>query len=628
MKVTGHIRTVGAGLGQASWPVPAPGIMQRKCACGGPTGLSGACPDCQKKKLMGRPMQRKLRISEPGDAYEQEADRVAEQVLRMAGSRSPLANMSTAPLVQRRTNASAGGEATGAPSLVHDVLSSPGQPLDAATRAFFEPRFGHDFSQVRVHADEKAAQSARAIGALAYTVGQQMVLSQREYRPATEEGAALLAHELAHTIQQAGSLPGQDGERLPRITQRHDPSELEADHAAQAVMDGTQPMINGRLHPSIARQDDDISRTLRRPVERARRFQPRLRPHVPRVPGRAGSPMPPGSPRAGVTPCNQSPACSLLIPGSSWDFAHQADTAEQAVRRAQGVQAAIRPASEFASFARIHRPEIFRLVAGINVNPALDAPDAPSAQVGTCRVGNPPRRTSGHCIEVPGYAERAAGQFNAGDTVITADRRCAERARDLERERLVTSQVRGRPVQACDRDLWAKWVHTMFVHELGHEEFDRLRSTPIQTVDRVSQFELNELFAQLSEWPQAYHWASRQQVSEERRRAYLHDQVDVMVANGREDVRGILTKLRCLNPCVEVDAAVRAVWSAVTSHWPADMRNALLRELADPARRLGWPVPPPPSMMVPLPERPRFGPLYEPRRHFRDRLSQSVEELP
>jgi hypothetical protein len=212
--------------------------------------------------------------------------------------------------------------------------------------------------------------------------------------------------------------------------------------------------------------------------------------------------------------------------------------------------------------------------------------------------------------------------------VITADRRCAERARDLERERLVTSQVLGRTVQARDRDLWAKWVQTMFVHELGHEEFDRLRSTPIQTVDRVSQFELNELFAQLSEWPQAYHWALRQQVSEERRRAYLHDQVDVMVTNGREDVRGILTKLRCLNPCVEVDAAVRAVWSAVTSRWPADMRNVLLRELADPARHLGWPVPPPPSMMLPPPERPRFGPLYEPRRHFRDRLLQSGEELP
>jgi hypothetical protein len=58
------------------------------------------------------------------------------------------------------------------------------------------------------------------------------------------------------------------------------------------------------------------------------------------------------------------------------------------------------------------------------------------------------------------------------------------------------------------------------------------------------------------------------------------------------------------------------------------MRNVLLLELADPARHLGWPVPPPPSMMLPPPERPRFGPLYEPRRHFRDRLLQSGEELP
>jgi hypothetical protein len=213
--------------------------------------------------------------------------------------------------------------------------------------------------------------------------------------------------------------------------------------------------------------------------------------------------------------------------------------------------------------------------------------------------------------------------------VITADRRCAERARDLERERLVTSQVLGRTVQARDRDLWAKWVQTMFVHELGHEEFDRLRSTPIQTVDRVSQFELNELFAQLSEWPQAYRWASRQQATEVRRRAYLHDQVNVMVGNGREDIRGILTKLRCLNPCDDVHAAVRAVWNAVSASWPPEMRTALLRELTDPERHLGWPVPPPPAAIpVPMPERPRFGPLYEPRRDFRDRVLQSVEDLP
>ena len=70
-----------------------------------------------------------------------------------------------------------------APSIIHDVLRAPGQPLDATTRAFMEPRFGHDFSRVRVHSDAKAAESARAVNALAYTVGQDVVFGVGQYAP-------------------------------------------------------------------------------------------------------------------------------------------------------------------------------------------------------------------------------------------------------------------------------------------------------------------------------------------------------------------------------------------------------------------------------------------------------------
>ena len=577
--------------------------LQRKCVCGGSAGMSETCAECQQKKLLGKPLQTKLRINEPGDVYEQEADRVAEQVMRMpaAGVNRPRRE-SGSPLVQRRAT----GGGTGvleAPPIVHDVLHSPGHPLDAATRAFFELRFGHDFSRVRIHADEKAAQSARVIHARAYTVGQRVVFAEGQYRPTTEGGASLLAHELTHTIQQA-----------PRSSRGGSETPFE---------------IVRRQEPSISRQEDEISRILRGPVERARRFEPRLRPHVPRAPLEPAAPMPRGSPRCGVTPCNQSPACSVHIPGSAWDFVHRVGTAEERTRQSLGAQAAIRPSTEFASFVRTVRPRVFNIVAGINVNPALDAPDQASAQVGPCRVGNPPRTTRGACIEIPGYAEEGARQFNAGQAEIPADQRCVERARDLERESLVTSQAQGRNIQACDRDLWSKWEQRMLDHELGHEEFDRLRLTPIRTVDQVSQFELNELFANLSEWPQSYRWAARQRVSEARRQAYLRDQVDEMVTNGREDIRGMLRKLRCLNPCNDVNAAVRAVWNAVSASWPPEMRTALLRELTDPERHLGWLVPPPPAAIpVPMPERPRFGPLYEPRRDFRDRVLQSVEDLP
>ncbi len=87
------------------------------------------------------------------------------------------------------------------PVIVHDVLGSPGQPLDAATRAFMEPRFAHDFSGVRVHIDGNAAESASALNARAFTVGNDVVFGSREYAPQTQAGRRLLAHELTHVVQ-------------------------------------------------------------------------------------------------------------------------------------------------------------------------------------------------------------------------------------------------------------------------------------------------------------------------------------------------------------------------------------------------------------------------------------------
>lgn len=93
---------------------------------------------------------------------------------------------------------------TDVPPIVHEVLQSPGQPLDAETRAFLEPRFGHDFSEVRVHTDAKAAESAQVVNALAYTVGQDIVFQAGQYAPQTNHGRDLMAHELTHVTQQDG----------------------------------------------------------------------------------------------------------------------------------------------------------------------------------------------------------------------------------------------------------------------------------------------------------------------------------------------------------------------------------------------------------------------------------------
>jgi len=149
-------------------------------------------------------MQTKLRINAPGDEYEQEADRVAEQVLRMPDSApdGSKALSFAAPMVQRRVGGGSAGIGA-APPIVHEVLASPGAPLDASTRAFFEPRFGHDFSHVRVHAGAYAADSALAVNALAFTVGSDIVFGAGQYMPQTSPGSRVLAHELAHVAQQA-----------------------------------------------------------------------------------------------------------------------------------------------------------------------------------------------------------------------------------------------------------------------------------------------------------------------------------------------------------------------------------------------------------------------------------------
>lgn len=165
-------------------------------------------------------IQPKLKISAPGDKYEQEADRVAEQVMRMPApvvqrkcaqcekeeeeqkiQLKPLASQ-ISPLIQRQESAPA--MALDSPPIVNNLLQSSGQALDGGTRSFMEERFGYDFSQVRVHADARAAASARAVQAQAYAVGRHIVFGSEQYRPNTETGRHLLAHELTHVVQQKG----------------------------------------------------------------------------------------------------------------------------------------------------------------------------------------------------------------------------------------------------------------------------------------------------------------------------------------------------------------------------------------------------------------------------------------
>lgn len=178
---------------------PRFGVLRRKCACGGSAGTKGECEECKKKTMS---LQR-----------------------RATGAATPAS----------------------VPPIVHDVLRSPGRPLDAATRAHMEPRFGHDFSNVRVHADARAAESARAVSARAYAVGNEIVFNSGEYQPHSSTGLASIAHELTHVVQQTDGRPAPVPDSI-RLGAPGDAAEREAEDASRgpwrpittAVRDGAQ----------------------------------------------------------------------------------------------------------------------------------------------------------------------------------------------------------------------------------------------------------------------------------------------------------------------------------------------------------------------------------------------------
>lgn len=147
-------------------------------------------------------------MSEPGDASEREADAVADRVLSMSSLSSSAATIHehVAP-VSRAASSAASIVPRDVPSAVHDTLRSPGQPLDVTTRDFFEPRFGRDLRDVRIHTGAQSAASARSVGASAYTVGSDIVFDTDQYAPQSTSGRRLLAHELTHVAQQSQGQP-------------------------------------------------------------------------------------------------------------------------------------------------------------------------------------------------------------------------------------------------------------------------------------------------------------------------------------------------------------------------------------------------------------------------------------
>ena len=193
------------------------GLLQRKCACGQHTG-GGECEECRKKK----------------------------QSLQRKGAN--------------------GAEPVGVPPIVHDVLRSPGQPLDAATRAFMESRFGRDFGQVRVHTDTQAVEAARSVNALAFTVGPHIAFSAGRFSPESVAGRQLLAHELVHVAQQRDRGEVSSDLQLGKV---EDVAESEAvDIASRVLSEGMAPRLSvAQVGSAVRRAPESSGEMTPRPAE-------------------------------------------------------------------------------------------------------------------------------------------------------------------------------------------------------------------------------------------------------------------------------------------------------------------------------------------------------------------------
>jgi hypothetical protein len=194
---------------QPTQKLARPATLQRKCACGGETHGGGECEQCRKKR---------------------------ERTLQ-------------------RTSYGGRAQARAVPRIVHEVLARPGHPLDERTRVSMESRFGRDFSGVRLHHDSTAATAARSVYAHAFTVGEHVVFGAGQFAPNQPHGRRLVAHELAHVVQQRGATPA--GAELSVSTDEQ--AEVAADRAAAREMNGTHVGNVGVTHSYSAQREEEKS---------------------------------------------------------------------------------------------------------------------------------------------------------------------------------------------------------------------------------------------------------------------------------------------------------------------------------------------------------------------------------
>jgi len=483
------------------------GLLQRKCACGGTPGPTGECEACRKKKLQRRP-----------------------------------GNLPTPSSINHLRSS-----ASEVPSIVHDVLRSPGQPLDAATRSFMEPRFGHDFSRVHVHTDVKADESARAINALAYTVGGELVFRAGLYQPATSEGRKLVAHELTHLVQQGNH--------------NHRPQELSLGNHDDGYERQASAVANALNQPTVG-----MGRHVDQPV--------------------SIMPATTGIPAAVQRVCLLAADCAA--PRSTLtEFVAETEKKPENVSKADKRKKACTKvprdasctsdghgatATALTNILKAKYASRLGFITGIFVN--KDIPANWGAVTDDCANFMPPL-PGGKCTFVPDTLEAQGKQFQSGNKTVGAQ----------------------------PRQDWLTDTIGTLSHETEHARFDVAApiAAPSPAACKFADHEsnLSEMAAQLSEMHVEFR-AALARPSDKNRYTHFHNKFNDWVKGGGEDISGIVKDLRCKCECADADYFITKTVESVSANqkWDSYERTMIHNELRDPKWKLKWPVAPPASVDV------------------------------
>lgn len=479
------------------------GLLQRACACGQHTSGGGECEGCSKKRTAGKAL---------GAGMLQR---------RVAGNREPHE----------------------VPEIVHEVLRSPGQPLDAGTRSYFEPRLGHDFSRVRIHTDARATESARAVNALAYTVGRDIVFGEGQYAPGAHAGRTIFAHELAHVVQQLHAPSGVTSHL--RMAAPTESAENEANAVACGILEEYQPAA---ISP--------------RPV-----FTPLLLERL----------------------CSPAATCAAPVTGSTEEFRTSSAAVEAGPRARRKKMTPTRAiatghsgrARQLEKFLEAQIPGRLAQVQGIFIDWDMDA----SATVEDCAdwisealpAGTPtPPGMAGatkQCMFVPGSLNPQALAFNT-----TSD-----------------ANIGGKP-----REAWRVETLQTLTHEVEHIVFDTAAhsvppgiSTATCTRTNIGDT-LSEMAAFMSEFPIVFRAVPAGASATHPMRRRMAEWFKFVLKDAGNNFKGMLEAMGCHCECSEVDAFVTDTFNFESTSWTTVERNAFHTELRKPIWGLRWPLAPGP----------------------------------